>query len=92
MFDGNFDASTVRKHYLLRATLARYVQLWPSDYSDGIALRWEIYGCPGSALCDQLIFAFVYYYILLAFSLNLLLFFFFFSFFLGDWGLGKMNE
>ncbi|KAK7097065.1 lymphocyte antigen 75-like [Littorina saxatilis] len=47
VFDGNFDATSVRKHYLDIATLARYVQLWPMDYRDGIALRWEIYGCPG---------------------------------------------
>ncbi|KAK7498721.1 hypothetical protein BaRGS_00010098, partial [Batillaria attramentaria] len=46
-FDGNFDASTVRKHYITIPTVARYVQLWPTDYEDGIALRLEVYGCPG---------------------------------------------
>nr|KAG5707848.1 hypothetical protein BaRGS_016008 [Batillaria attramentaria] len=45
-FDGNFDASTVRKHYITIPTVARYVQLWPTDYEDGIALRLEVYGCP----------------------------------------------
>ncbi|XP_076467662.1 uncharacterized protein LOC143298664 [Babylonia areolata] len=54
VFDGNFDASTVRKHYLSKATVARFVQLWPSDFNDGIALRWEVYGCPGPESGDYL--------------------------------------
>lgn len=48
IFDGNLDAVSVRKHYLDRPQVARYVQLWPVDYNRGMAVRWELYGCPGT--------------------------------------------
>lgn len=47
VFDGNFDATTVVKHYLMNGVITRYVQLWATDFVGGIAVRWEIYGCPG---------------------------------------------
>ncbi|XP_055958871.1 uncharacterized protein LOC126830395 [Patella vulgata] len=49
LFDANWDALSVRKQYLPAPIVARYIQLWPTDWQKRIALRWEIYGCPGPA-------------------------------------------
>ncbi|XP_062577533.1 uncharacterized protein LOC134239370 [Saccostrea cucullata] len=47
-FEGNFDSNTVRKHYLSIPMIARKIRLWPTNFHTRIALRWEIYGCPGA--------------------------------------------
>ncbi|KAK3100720.1 hypothetical protein FSP39_024244 [Pinctada imbricata] len=47
VFSANFDQNTVRKQYLSIPVIARYIRLWPTDYNRQIALRWEVYGCPG---------------------------------------------
>ncbi|XP_071088543.1 lymphocyte antigen 75-like [Haliotis cracherodii] len=46
-FDGNWDSETVRKHYLMIPMNVRFLRLWPTDFQKRIALRWEVYGCPG---------------------------------------------
>ena len=47
VFDGNWDNNSVRKHFFTMKVLARYVRLWPHSYNNRIAVRWEVYGCPG---------------------------------------------
>ncbi|KAL4230751.1 hypothetical protein ACF0H5_011126 [Mactra antiquata] len=48
VFTGNFENKQARKYYLLVPFIARYVRLWPLTWNNRIAVRWELYGCPGS--------------------------------------------
>lgn len=49
VFNGNWENRIVRKHYLLIPFISRYVLIYPLTWTNRIALRWELYGCPGAA-------------------------------------------
>ncbi|XP_053398682.1 uncharacterized protein LOC128556876 isoform X2 [Mercenaria mercenaria] len=49
VFDGNWENKIVRKHNLLIPFIARYILIYPQTWNSRIALRWELYGCPGAA-------------------------------------------
>ena len=46
VLSGNYDEDTVHKHYLAPFQ-ARYVRVLPVSWHGAIALRWELYACPG---------------------------------------------
>ncbi|XP_060586405.1 uncharacterized protein LOC132742102, partial [Ruditapes philippinarum] len=49
VFDGNWENRIARKHYLLVPFIARYILIYPQSWNNRIALRFELYGCPGAA-------------------------------------------
>ena len=45
IFEGNFDQSTPRLHYMPPGVITRGLRLIPVTWSGWISLRWQLYGC-----------------------------------------------
>ena len=46
IFEGNWNHNTILKQYI-NTHVAMAVRINPQEWNNGIAMRWEIYGCSG---------------------------------------------
>ena len=48
VFAGNYDQMTVVYHDLSPPIVGRYIRFRPVNWQEGIAMRVELFGCPGN--------------------------------------------